>query len=273
MNDSRMEKPPMPLTWKTALCSLAAAMAFIRCDMQMAGTSVGTGNPTEIEVAFKNDSGSVPITGTLEVYASTQIPVPGFAPAPLLSVSVSGETQARLTADEFKSIVDSLWPKTSVENETYHFNVVVKGEDHGAILKGWVFRKKEGDFLLRTEDSTASRNDNVATVQGVVTPLVEYKGALDPTKLSPYWDYFLFLDGTGYASKGDNGKFSIPKLPLGQYESHVVLLPGKDPLLGGTDSTTVYGLTTLIEPGKESLTLSTEQKQIPLPDSLKVKSP
>ena len=73
MSITRNDKQTKNPMWKLALCGLAVAFALARCETQVAGTSVGTGNPTEIQVSFKNDSGSMAVTGTLNVYASTQI--------------------------------------------------------------------------------------------------------------------------------------------------------------------------------------------------------
>jgi hypothetical protein len=241
---------------------------LLQCDLQLAGSSVGTGNPTEIEVAFRDDSGSVPITGTMAVYASTQIPVPGFSPEPLLTVPVTAADHGTLKAEDFASIADTLWPKGSVENGLYRFNVVVTGETQGSIVKGLVLRMQQRDFVLRDQDATAPRKEGVVTVQGAMAPLVTFEGALDTDTMNSDWDYFLFLYGTGYASQGDHGHFSIPKLPQGQYESHILLLPGKAYLSTGVDSTSVFGLTAPIEPGKGTLILGSVQARIPLPESL-----
>jgi hypothetical protein len=267
----RNENSSMNPKWKSAVCGLATAFALMSCEDRVAGTSVGTGNPTEIQVSFKNDSGSVPITGTMNVYASTQIPVAGFSPQPLLSVPVSGAAQAALKADAFKALHDSLWPKTSIVNGEYRFNVVVTGENHGTIMKGLAFRKDKMDFVLRAEDSTAPQTDRVATVMGAMMPLVTFQGVLDTNKMSAVWEYHLFLYGTGYSGKSEGGRFSIPKFPIGKYESHVMLVPTKAQQTSGQDSAVVFDLMAPIEPGVETLLLSANQIHIPLPDSLKKK--
>jgi hypothetical protein len=271
MSEERSVTSLFPRGRKALLCGLAACLAFPSCDDQVAGTSVGTGNPTEIEVAFKDDAGSVAITGTMNVYASTQIPVPGFSPEPLVSVPVNGATHAALNASALKAVADTLWPKASVENGLYRFNVVVTGTDKGSILKGFAFRKDSNDFELRAEDSGAVRIEGVATVMGAMTPLVSFQASLDSARISPSWDYYLFIYGTGYAGMADQGRFSIPKLPQGRYEAHIVLLPAREHSTSGTDSTFVFSLKAPIEPGQDSLALGPILATIPLPDSLKTK--
>ncbi len=264
------ENSRMTTLWQAALCGLAVAFAFPGCDMQTAGTSVGTGNPTEIEVSFKNDSGSVPITGTMAVYASTQIPVLGFSPEPLITLSVTGSDHASLKANVFASLADTLWPKSSIENGIYHFNVAVIGDSQGTILKGLSFRKSDGCFVLSGADATAPKVEVKGVLNGNLTPLIVYQGSLDTTKTDPLWDYHLFVYGTGFTSKSEHGRFTIQKLPLGQYECHVLLLPAKEHHLSGVDSAAVYGINTSLEPGNEVLDLGAEQAQVPLPDSLKI---
>ena len=271
MSITRNDKQTKNPMWKLALCGLAVAFALARCETQVAGTSVGTGNPTEIQVSFKNDSGSMAVTGPLSVYASTQIPVPGFSPGPMVSLPVTGTTHATLTVQALATLADSLWPKTSVENGLYKFNIVVTGENHGVILKGLSFKKKDGVFVLRDEDSKSPRTGTVAAVEGAMTPLVLYQGVFDSTTMSANWDYHLFLYGTGFTGKGDGGRFTIPKLPFGQYESHMVLIPSKSNPASGIGNVDVYKMTSLIEPGKKALTIGAVQSQVPLPDALKTK--
>jgi hypothetical protein len=263
----------MIFTWRTALCGLAAVLALSCCDFMVAGTSVGTGNPTEISVAFKNDSdASAPVTGTLSVYASTQIPVPGFSPAPLLTVPLDRSLQASLNSDDFQSVPDSLWPKTSVVNGVYKFNMVVSGETQGAILKGFSWRKADKDFVLRAEDKDAVIHDKLATIRGAVSPLVEYKGMItDSANLNKLWDYYLFIYGTGFSAKAENGVFKLPNLPSGKHASNVVLIPIQDHQLSGIDSTNVFGLTEPMDTGKNSITIGSISDIVPLPDSLKIK--
>ncbi|MDB5047533.1 MAG: hypothetical protein JWO30_604 [Fibrobacteres bacterium] len=269
MCDARNKKFRMPLKWKTALCGLVVVMAFTHCDLQMAGTSVGTGNPTEIEVAFKNDSGAVPITGDLSVYASTQIPVEGYAPAPLLKVNVNGMTQASLNVKAFQSLPDSLWPKGSKNGSNFMFNVVVTGDSQGVILKGFTWRKAEGDFVLRDEDQKPPGNGATAVIKGQLAPLVAFQGIVDTSNFSLLLDYYLFIYGTGYKAKVERGVFAMPNLPKDKYDGFLLSLPRKENQISGVDSASVYSLTTSLDAGTSNLTRGEVHERVLLPDSLR----
>jgi hypothetical protein len=253
------------------LSALAAACAFFACDLQTAGTSVGTGNPTEIEVAFKNDSGSVYITGTMEVYAATQIPVPGFSPDPLIRMPVSGASHAALQAEALAALADSLWPATSVENGLYRFNVVVTGEAEGSVIKGFVFRKDSGDFVLEPKYEKTPRNPGSALVKGGMEKLVSIACAIDTTDLLSNFDDYLFLYGTGFKTKEAEGGFIFPSIPKGEYDAFLLSLPGKGQGgIGVDDSLYVYGLSTGIAADKPNvLTLAGVQATVPTPEPLK----
>ncbi|MDB5105494.1 MAG: hypothetical protein JWP91_3183 [Fibrobacteres bacterium] len=272
MSDESREKREMGPKWKAALCGLAAGFALLRCDMQTAGTSVGTGNPTEIIVSFQGDSGSESINGTMDVYAYTQIPVPGFSPEPLVRVGIAGAMHAALKAATFQALADSLWPKTSIEDGAYRFNVVVTGEHSGSILKGFSFRRKTGDFVLRAEDAKkALRNENVATVWGAMAPLAAFECSIDPGSLIAQKDHYLFLYGTGFQVKGDSGRFVFPAMPKAAYQVSMVSLPKKgEGGAGANDSVYVYGLTSGIEAGKPNpLSFGPIQDTLPVPESLR----
>jgi hypothetical protein len=263
--------PGLSITLKTALGGLAAALALNCCDTQVAGTSVGTGNPTEIQVSFKNDSGSVSINGSLDVYAATQIPVPGYSPVALIHIDVAGTTQAIFGADAFKSIADTLWPKGSIEKGNYHFNVIISDGKHGTILRGFAFRKGKSDFVLRDEDKDAPRDGNRAAIEGTVTPMVPMICSLDTAKISPKKDHYLFLYGTGFIAKGDSGKFQFASVPKGSHNVFLLSLPMKGDMGTGVgDSLFVYGMSTSADAGKTNiLTQSDIQATVPIPDSLK----
>src|SRR5688500_10651071 len=88
---------------------VGCALALVRCgNEEVAGSSVTTGNPTEIQVSFTGENGPVAIAGRVEIYAATQIPIPGFRPEPLARHDVNG-TAFILTASHFEGIADSLW--------------------------------------------------------------------------------------------------------------------------------------------------------------------
>jgi hypothetical protein len=261
--------PKSPLL-RTALCGFACLLALGACDDRMAGTSVGTGNPTEIEIAFKDDAGTAPITGSLSVYATTQIPVEGYAPEPLLKVDVAGASQATLKATAFAALADSLWPKGSKNDSERFFNVVVTGEDQGAVLKGFAWRKADTSFGLRAEDEKVKAGATKATVKGLLAPLVAFQGTVNTANFSLVHDYHLFIYGTGYKAKIENGIFSMPKLPNQKYEGFLIILPQKDHLTFGMDSTSVFSLTSSLESGNSNLAQGAAYEHVLLPDSLRI---
>jgi hypothetical protein len=265
--DSLIQDLPPSSFRMRAWCALTAACAFFACEMQTAGTSVGTGNPTEIEVTFKNDSGSVPIHGVMNVYASTQIPVPGIAADPLVSVPVTDADHAVLAADGFDAVADSLWPRTSVDNGECAFNVVVTGEKSGAVLKGFAYRKATHDFVLRAEDANALRHEQTATVVGPMSPLVELACSMDTTRFSPYQNYFLFFYGTGFRSRNESGHFIFPAIPAGAYQGFLIGIPNPEqPTEGTLDSLSVYEVDREIETGESNpLFPGDVQAKIPTP--------
>lgn len=260
----------MPSPWKTALCGLAFVLALSHCDDQVAGTSVGTGNPTEIEIAFKDDAGNAPITGNLSVYASTQIPVEGYAPEPLLTVDVAGASQATLKASAFAALADSLWPKGSKNDSECFFNVVVTGANSGAVLKGFAWRKADTSFGLRAADEKVNAGVTKASVMGLLAPLVAFQGTVDTTSFSLVHDYHIFIYGTGYKAKIEHGVFSLPKLPDQKYDGFLIMLPQKDHLSFGVDSTSVFSLTSTLDSGSSNVAKGATIEKVLLPDSLRI---
>jgi hypothetical protein len=271
MNPSLSRLRPSPAI-RAAAWTAAAALALSGCIDRLAGTSVGTGNPTEIQVAFRDSTGApVAVTGSLQVYASTQIPVPGFAPNPLLTVDVAGASSASLKAEAFQGLADSLWPKGSIDSGAYEFNVVVAGGTQGAVLRGFSFRKDGSAFDLRAQAAGDGVNGKVAEIEGTLAPLVDIECALDTNELSMNWDNYLFLYGTGYAAKGVKGKFVLHGIPKKRHAVSFISVPGKDdPSGGGSDSLFVYGLNVDIVPDKiNQAQLGDLQSSLPTPELLK----
>jgi hypothetical protein len=247
----------------------AAALALAGCDGLLAGTSVGTGNPTEIQVAFRDSTGApVAVTGSLQVYASTQIPVPGFAPNPLLTVDVAGASSASLKAEAFRGLADSLWPKGSIDSGARKFNVVLIGRKEGFVLSGFRFQKAAEGFSPRAEDDKAAWTGVKAVINGVVAPLDTLVGSVDTSTFSQNWSYHLFLYGTGFESKIEKGKYRFSGLPRGRYQSDVILLPGTDWTDAPPDSTFVFEMNGIIGAYLDPLTIGPMHETVPLPDSL-----
>lgn len=274
MKPSAHRLRPIP-AFQAAACLAALALAALTssgCDGRIAGTSVGTGNPTEIQVGFRDSSGTpTPVTGSLQVYASTQIPVPGFSPQPLLSVDLAGASSASLKAEAFRGLADSLWPKGSVENGAYAFNIVVAGQERGAILKGFAFRKEGLRFVLPDADSGAAKLGDAVQLNQTVAPLTDIICSIDTNTISPTWDNYLFLYGTGYAAKGVSGKFVFHGLPQASHQVFLISLPRKDDPNGtAIDSLYVYGVSTgIVSSTVNALKVGEIQAIVPTPDSLK----
>ena len=255
------------------LGGLAIALTLWSCDTQVAGSSVGTGNPTEIKIGFTQDGAATAITGTMDVYASTQIPVPGFSPNPILSIPVTSAKDATVSAQALAAMADSLWPSTSIEGDTlYHFNLVVSGATQGTILKSFGLRKGKKDFVPRVEDAGAKKVGDGLEIGAALTALVEVKAVIDSTALSPTRDDYLFLYGTGYTAKGISGQFKFVGLPKGDYETYLLSLPRKDGNASGEDTLYVYGLKSQVHTDSDNLlTVGTVTGSVPLPESLKIK--
>jgi hypothetical protein len=262
-------RPRLSAVLKAAIIAAAGALALASCMDRVAGTSVGTGNPTEIVVGFRDDSdASIPVSGSLSVYASTQIPVPGFAPDPLLKVDLSSSRSASLNAVAFAALADSLWPEGSRDGATRLFNVVISGTDRGAVLRGFAFLKDKGAFLLRDEDAAAPRDGGSVSVKGALTSLADYKGTIDTTSLSPFWNYYLFVYGTGFSTKIEHGAFTLPRVPKSGQEVLLIPLPGDLAHSSGIKSTTVFELSVPLVPGENVVSQGKVRDTVPLPDSL-----
>jgi hypothetical protein len=262
---------PIPVPKATAwLAALAwAALTLSGCDGRIAGTSVGTGNPTEIQVGFRDSSGTpTPVTGSLQVYASTQIPVPGFAPQPLLSLDLAGASSASLKVEAFQGLADSLWPKGSVENGTRKFNLVLIGLKEGFVLSGFGFEKAAKGFSPRTEDDKTVWTGAKAVVTGVVAPLDTLIGSVDTATFSAKWSYHLFLYGTGFASQIEKGKYRLTGVPRGKYQGDVILLPGAFWTETPPDSAYVFDMDGAIGAHSDPLTIGPIHETVLLPASL-----
>lgn len=257
-----------------ALCAVVAALALAGCEDRVAGTSVGTGNPTEIQVSFRDDAdAAVSLTGTMKIYASTQVTVSGYDPDPLFSIPVPASSKAALKAGDFASLHDSLWPAGSVQADARKFNVVILGGDHGGVLTGFAYLKDKGAFELRAEDTKPvwDASGRSAAIRGRIKSLVEFKGAIDTTKLSGSLDYQLFMYGTGFTAPVLGGTFSFPKLPEGQYQAFLISQPKKDQQSAGSDSATIFTTSALLTAGNTDLAKGAIHERVLLPDSLRVK--
>jgi hypothetical protein len=258
-----------------SLSGIAIAAALLcRCDMQTAGSSVGTGNPTEIEVAFTGTDGAPKaLTGTVDIYASTQVPVPGFQPEPLRSYVVDGESELVAKAEDFSSIPDSLWPRSSREGDSlYRFNVVVKGITEGAVIKGLGFRPGKTTFAIPEGLQKDPKLKSAVGVHAKITQLVAYTVMMDKGALTEFMDHYLFVAGTGFVAKNDNALFLFPALPKGSYEPSYLAVwqKGHGNQGGSDDSTGVYNLSSSFDTEKQdTLAIGSTRERIYLPSEFR----
>ena len=266
MNPSASTRPFSPFHLAAAW---VAALAMAGCEDRVAGTSVGTGNPTEIQLGFRDGTGSVALSGRVSVYAATQIPVEGYRPQPLLDYAVQGNT-AVLKASDFASLADTAWDKKSIDQGVYAFNVVVTGSDKGSVLTGFGFDKALGSFVLRPQDEDAAWNKAHTGVilSDSLRALVDMQGTVDTNTISPVKDYHLFLYGTGFSSKLDSGNFVFYAVPEGKYDAFLISFPQKDHQASGGDTTDVFSTSAPLSPDATSLSRGELYDRVRLPDSL-----
>ncbi len=254
-----------------------AALLFLACiagqnSVDISSTSVSTGNPVGLTFHFEKGSHPIALTGTMDIYAATQIPVPGYRPDPLLRIRLDNTDTARLDATVLAAIPDTLWlNNTGMKDSLLNFNVVLTGDSEGAILQGFSFDKRRG-LIISPATSEGER-----TFHAEVSSLVDYVGhlRLDSTGLSTHrFDFYLFIFGTGYYAKGighqasevDTILFTIPKLPAGQHDAFVLLFPNPAYApLSHSDSTAILNLESPFRTDSDSLRVVSVFKLVKLP--------
>jgi hypothetical protein len=249
-------------------------------DERIASTSISTGNPVGLTFYMEKDSKPVAFTGTLEIYEADQIPMKGYRPDPLLRMRLENSDSVRLDSSAIMAIPQSLWWDSLTEDSAdafdtlLEFNVVLTGESLGAILKGFCFDTRSHRFSPSLETGTT---DNSGSVHAGLSRLVDYAGRLPPNRISIHVDYYLFIYGTGYgtkgsgdASKGDSLIFTFPKLPEGQHNAFLTYFPREhDHPLSGLDSIDVFTLETPLRTDSDALQRGGVDRRVELPDSLK----
>ncbi len=83
--------------------------------------------------------------------------------------------------------------------------------------------------------------------------------------------YHLFIYGTGFTAKGDGGVFTLSKLPKGQHDAYLIVLPGKEHPTSGRDSTSIFSLIGGMNTARDSIYRGPAIDFVELPDSLKYK--
>jgi hypothetical protein len=281
-----MKRPPLlKSSFVIAFIALYAGLVQIACMLdqnppaKVASTSVTTGNPVGMTFVLTKDSIPISITGRIEVYAATQIPVPGFSPSPLYSAPISNAKEIRLDAVELKSVPDSLWAKTSIEADSiYRFNVVLTGDSIISVLKEFRLNKSRGYFIPREVDQANAVISNRLKIHAPAVSLIPYRGVISNERISMVWDYYMFIYGTGFFTKGigesqEDGVtvFTFEKVPKGVNDCFLILLPGPNHPASGIDSTSIFSLAKPFNTEIDTLILGPEQQIIELPDSLKTK--
>lgn len=243
-------------------------LALVRCEDRLAGSSVTTGNPTEIQVGFTGENGPVAISGRVDIYGATQVPIAGFHHEPLATYDVNGKEDFLLNASRFDGIADSLWPMGSKDGDSLvRFNLVVTGVKQGAILRNLVFLLNQGKFMLM-DGSWKEGAGGVGLVSVGITDLVEYNAVIDPKILSDKRLNYLFLKGTGYSAKSDSGHFRFPGVPMGTHPISFISLPDKGQILDPEDSAYVYGVDKPLVAGRVDTLSATEiDIRFPMPDA------
>jgi hypothetical protein len=251
------------------------ALFFLACiagqdGVNISSTSISTGNPVGITFRFEKEAKPVALTGTLDIYASMQIPVPGYSPEPLLRMRLDNSDTARLAASALASIPDTLWPDDpDGKDSLLKFNVVLTGDSLGAILKGFRFDKRHKVVI------PPAASDAEETFHAEVSGLVDYAGVLelDSGYSTHRYDYYIFIFGTGYFAKmvgdksyGDTLPFTLSKLPAGQHDAFLLGLP--NPAVVQTsypDSAAVFTLTPPLRTDTDSLRTGLYFMQVRLP--------
>lgn len=265
-----MKKPA-----KTSLVIAAAVTAalFCNCEMQTAGSSVGTGNPTEIQVAFTGTGGSPQgVTGSMDIYAATQVTVPGFQPEPLAHFDINGDKSHSLLGSDLKGVADSLWPKSSHEGDSIlRFNVVVKGDSQGVIIQDLGFRRADATFSVPDSLKNPSSKDGAVMVWGDLKEMVPFTISMDTAQFDPEQDYFLFLAGTGFHAENEGASFTFGAVPYGVHHASFLQLWKKNHgPASQSDSAYVYSIKSEFNTASpETISVGAISDSVPLPPEYK----
>jgi hypothetical protein len=191
-------------------------------------------------ISFSAGGRPFSFTGNLELYASTQLPVPGFRPEPLKSFSLVGVNDFDLDSSAFGEISDSLWSAGSAFGDSIVlFNIFVAGKDSGSFLPGFAFHRRKKSFARSIGGSGAAENRLASNAE-----LLPYDGMtvrMNPERLSPDNPAYLFVPGSGIVGRSDSGTFLL-SAPRGKYALTLIFVPGPDHSTGLNDSVGLYNL-------------------------------
>ena len=248
------------------LAAAGAAVLFSQCELQLAGSSVGTGNPTEMKLGFAENGSPTSFTGKVDLFGSTQIPVPGFDTLPLASFQVDGKQELVLGAKDLKAIPMASWPKGSREGDSlFRFNLVATGTVRGAILAGLVWKGSnlvKGGFAI--DSQVVKRDNGKAGIDVGLRGLVEFRGRLPEDEVMPEMAHFLFIYGTGYFTEMKGNEFAFQGIPEDKIAPAFIRLPLESSSSG--DSTFVYGFKSSLNAGTtDTLEIKGIVENVPIP--------
>lgn len=277
-------------------CLLTAMACQTSPDEKISSTSISTGNPVGLTIHIEKDSKPIAFTGTLEIYEANQIPVVGYRPDPLLRMQLENVDSVHLDTSTITTIPASLWLDTLYQDSIWsdsawadslgrdtadahdtllEFNVVLRGDSLGTILKGYGFDTRSRRFVSA---SGTGKVDNMGSVHAGLSRLVDYIGRLPPDRISIYRDYYLFILGTGYTAKavGDAGKgdsllVTLPGLPEGQHDGFLISFPRTDHQGSGIMITDIFSLESPLSTDADALQMGSLYRIVELPDSLKTR--
>lgn len=255
---------------------LSLALGFFACLPEndsrddIAGTSVGTGNPGKIKVSFKQNGLPYVFSGRIDIFGSTQIPISGFNPEPLARFKIESTSEILFSADQMKAIPDSAWPRNSVIGDSlFRFNLIITEDSMGAIVSGLALNKKGNEFLSVADDSGITYK----SIFEINAPLILMKPLqvwIRPKTLIATRIHFLFIQGTGYFATSDSGKFLFPAMPEKEYLPLYISVPDKGHILTGEDSVLTYKAQHFVsQETVDTLTDFTQFESHPMPDQYK----
>lgn len=201
-----------------------------------------TQNLTKAQFLFQAGGEPKPFTGSLELYASTQIPVPGFRPEPLASFPIASVDEFALDSTAFTGIPDSLWPARSVFGDSLvKFNVLMAGKDSGSLLTGFLFNRQNKTFA-RSVNEIVQTNDKTLTSYVDLRHYDTLSIHIDPETLSPASINYFFVYGSPIIGKADTaGNFQL-NAPQGTYSLSWLPIEGPNGIGSTQDSAWIYKL-------------------------------
>jgi hypothetical protein len=249
---------------------LVSACVLQERGSDVAGTSVGTGNPGKLKLGFNIEDSAYRFAGSISLFADRQISVPGVDPDPLAVFPVEPSNEFILAAENVAAIPDSIWPSNSRTGDSIRrFNLVVSNSSFGAIVKGIGLDLTRREFLPYDSQSAIVENRKFE-VAVELHPMKPLTAKINPIRLENTNHNFLFVYGSGFYAKSDSGEFIFPPMPTIEYEMSFVSFPGENRPTTSLDSSYIYGVAPIItHDSGEVRDVSGLIEQIPLPEAYK----